>query len=112
MARLSNVVSLNNLGEDILFDIIENSEDGYVNLKKKSYEFDGVKIEMSDGFKRNLAKASFNEKKGARSIKTTFKRVLDEIDKNIIDGDIETVVLSDESLDDFKTIRYVKRKSK
>ena len=112
MARLSNVISLNTLGEDILLDIIENSEDGYVNLKKKAYEFDGVKIEMSDGFKRNLAKASYQDKKGARSIKTTFKRVLEEIDKNIVEDDIETVILNDDSLDNFKTIRYVKRKSR
>ena len=33
-------------------------------------------------------------------------------DKNIVEEDIETVVLNDDSLDDFKTIRYVKRKSR
>ncbi|MBQ8472780.1 MAG: AAA family ATPase [Bacilli bacterium] len=105
MARLSNVVNLNILNEDILLDIIENSEDGYVNLQKKSYEFDGIKIEMSEGFKRNLAKKAFLDKKGARSIKTTFKRVLDEIDKNILDNDIEKVILSDNSLDNLKSIQ-------
>lgn len=110
MARLSNVVNLNILNEDILLDIIENSEDGYVNLQKKSYEFDGIKIEMSEGFKRNLAKKAFLDKKGARSIKTTFKRVLDEIDKNILDNDIEKVILSDNSLDNLKSIQYVKKK--
>lgn len=110
MARLSNVVKLNILNEDILLDIIENSEDGYVNLQKKSYEFDGIKIEMSEGFKRNLSKRAYQDKKGARSIKTIFKRVLDEINKNILDNDIEKVILSDNSLDDFKTIQYVKRK--
>lgn len=110
MARLSNVVNLNILDENILFDIIENSEDGYVNLQKKSYEFDGVKIEMSEGFKRNLAKKSFLDKKGARSIKTIFKRVLDEIDKNLLDGEIDTVILDDNSLEDYKSIQYVKKK--
>jgi len=65
-----------------------------------------------DGFKRNLARASYQDKKGARSIKTTFKRVLDEIDKNIVEDDIETVILDDNSLDHFKTIQYVKRRSR
>lgn len=112
MARLSNVVNLNTLDESILFDIIENSEDGYVNLQKKSYEYDGVKIEMSEGFKRNLAKRSFQDKKGARSIKTIFKRVLDEIDKNLLDDEIDTVILDDNSLEDYKNIQYVKKKNR
>lgn len=65
---------------------------------------------MSDGFKESLAKASYQDRKGARSIKTIFKRVLDEVDSNIFEDDIEKVILSDDSLDNFKTIQYVKRK--
>lgn len=110
MARLSNVIHLNSLNEDILLDIIENSKDGYVNLKRKSYEFEGVKINLSDGFKKKLALLAYHDKKGARSIKTVFKRVLNEIDKNIIDSDIEEVILDDNSLDDFKSIQYIKKK--
>jgi len=109
IARASCVVNLNVLNEDILYDIVETSKDGYVNLKVKSYEWDGIKIEMSEGFKRSLARASYKDKKGARSIKVIFKKVIDEINKNIQDGEYEKVVLSDNSLDDYSSIQYVKK---
>lgn len=110
MARLSNVIRLNSLNENILLDIIENSNDGYVNLKKKSYEFEGIKITMTDGFKKSLARVSYEDGKGARSIKTTFKKLLNEIDKNIMNDSYEEVVLTDNSLNDFKSIQYIKKK--
>lgn len=107
--RLSNIINLNILGEEALYDII-NSEQGYVNLKLKSYSESGVKIKMSEGFKKKLAKVSYDDKKGARSIKTVFKRVLNEIDKNNLDDDLEEVLLDDNSLDDYKSIQYVKKR--
>ena len=110
IARLPVIINLNILGEDILYKIVNDSKDGYVNLCKKSYALEGISLEISDGFKRNLAKKAFLDKKGARSIKTIFSKITSEIDKNIVTGDIEKVILSDNSLDDFKSIQYVKRK--
>ena len=51
-----------------------------------------------------IARASYKDKKGARSIKVIFKKVIDEINKNIQDGEYEKVVLSDNSLDDYNSI--------
>ena len=109
VGRFPNIIKLNLLGEETLYNIV-NSEQGYVNLKVKSYELSGVKIEMSEGFKRSLAKIAYQDKKGARSIRTVFKRVLNEIDRNNLDDSVEEVILDDNSLEDFKTIQYVKKR--
>ena len=109
VGRFPNIIKLNLLGEETLYNIV-NSEQGYVNLKVKSYELSGVKIEMSEGFKRSLAKIAYQDKKGARSIRTAFKRVLNEIDRNNLDDSVEEVILDDNSLEDFKTIQYVKKR--
>ena len=107
--RVPNVIHLNNLDENILFDII-NSEEGFVNLSRKSYEFEGVKLNISDNFKRSLAHKSFIDKKGARSIKTIFSKLLDNIDMKRSIEDIEEVILDENSLDNPKQIKYIKRK--
>ena len=108
-ARLPNVIHLNNLNEDVLLEII-NSEEGFVNLSRKSYEFEGVKLNLSDEFKRNLAHKSHLDKKGARSIKTIFSGLLDTIDMERSKNDIEEVILDEKSIDNPKSISYIKRK--
>ena len=107
--RLPNVVHLNNLDESTLLEII-NSEEGFVNLSRKSYEFEGIKINLSDSFKESLAHKSKLDNKGASSIKTIFSELLDEIDMNRATNDIEEVILDENSLDNPKSITYVKRK--
>ena len=109
--RLPNIIHLNNLDEDILLEII-NSKEGYVNLSRKSMEFEGIKLNISEGFKQSLAHKSFLDKKGASSIKTVFSKLLDEIDMKRANEDIEEVVLDENSLDYPENISYGKRKIK
>lgn len=108
-ARLPNVIHLNNLDENTLLEII-NSEEGFVNLNKKSYEFEGIKLNLSDNFKQSLAHKSLIDKKGARSIKTIFSNLLDNIDMKRSLDDIEEVILDEKSIDNPESITYVKRK--
>ena len=110
-ARLPNVIHLNNLNEDVLLEIIDSKE-GFVNLSRKSYEFEGVKLTLSPEFKKHLAHKSFLDKKGARSIKTIFSSLLDKIDLERSKDDIEEVILNEESIEDPKQIVYVKRKKR
>ena len=107
--RLPNVIHLNNLNEKVLLDII-NSEEGFVNLSRKSYEFEGVKLTLSEKFKETLAHKSLLDKKGARSIKTIFSKLLDYIDLERAKSDIEEVILDGSSIDNPNKITYVKRK--
>ena len=107
--RFPKVVSLNNLDENILLEII-NSDEGFVNLNRDSYRFEGVKLTLSPEFRKSLARKAFLDKKGARSIKTIFSQLLDQIDMDRINGDIEEVILDEQSLDNPKQITYVKKK--
>ena len=107
--RFPVVVSLNNLDEDILLEII-NSEQGFINLNRKSYEFEGVKLTLSPEFKKSLARKSFLDKKGARSIKTIFSEILDNIDMERTNNDIEEIILDENSIENPKQIKYIKRK--
>ena len=107
--RLPNVICLNNLDENTLLEII-NSDEGFVNLSRKSYEYEGIKLNLSEKFKQSLAHKSALDEKGASSIKTIFSRLLDEIDMQRTTNDIEEVVLDENSLDNPKGITYVKKK--
>ena len=110
IGRFSHQIKLNNLDENILLEIINNSKEGYVNLCKKSYLASSVTIKMSEEFKRKLARQAKDKKMGARGIKTIFKKIKDEIDKNIQAGDISEVILDENSLDNPSQITYIKRK--
>ncbi len=111
LARVPNIIRLNDLSKEVLLEIIE-SEMGYVNLMKRSYELSNIKINMTDNFKHNLASEAFDLKVGARGIRQLFEVIVNEIDKNIQNGDISEVNIGDNALHDFTDITYIKRKNK
>ena len=85
---------------------------GYVNLMKRSYELSNIKINMTDNFKHNLASEAFDLKLGARGIRQLFEVIVNEIDKNIQNGNILEVNIGDKALHDFTDITYIERKNK
>ena len=111
IARFSHKVKLNNLSEDVIYDIISNSKTGYINLCKKSYAKSGVIITLSESFKKSLAKKVSEQLEGARGIKTIFARIKNEIDKNNQDGLLKEVIIDEDALTDLNSITYVKKKT-
>ena len=112
IARFSHKVKLNNLSEDVIYDIISNSKTGYINLCKKSYAQSGVIITLSESFKKSLAKKVSEQLEGARGIKTIFARIKNEIDKNNQDGLLKEVIIDEDALTDLNNITYIKKKAK
>ncbi len=112
IARFSHKVKLNNLSEDIIYDIISNSKTGYINLCKKSYAQSGITITLSDKFKRSLAKQVLEQNEGARGIKTLFAKIKNEIDKNNQDGLLKEVIIDIDALTDLNSITYIRKKTK
>ena len=108
--RFPNKVRLDNMNLDILYDIINNSDGGYVTLVKKGYSKDGIVLTMSEGFKKALAKKALEKKQGARGIHSAFINFKNTIDENIMNGDIEEVILNEDCLDNLDNIQYIKRK--
>lgn len=112
LGRFPNKIQLSNLDVDTLYDIINNPNGGIVSLTKKGYESDGITISMSDEFKKALAKRAYDKKQGARGIKSAFVDIKNTIDKNIENGDVEEIILDENSVDNPKNIVFVKRKNR
>ena len=108
--RFPHKVSLQDMNSDILYDIINNPDGGYITLVKKGYTGDGIVLSMSEGFKRALAKKALAKKQGARGIHSAFMHIKDTIDENIQNGDVEKVILDETCIDHLENIQYVKRK--
>lgn len=109
IARIPHKIKLHDLSTEVLLNIVKDSKDGYINLCKKSYAISGIKLNISEGFCQRLAERVKEKNEGARGIKTIFSTFKDEIDKNIQLGDIEEVIIPEESIDDVKKMIYVKK---
>ena len=109
IARIPHKIKLNDLSTEVLLNIVKDSKDGYINLCKKSYAISGIKLNITEGFAQKLAKRVKEKNEGARGIKTIFSTFKDEIDKNIQLGDIEEVIIPEESIDDVKKMIYIKK---
>lgn len=112
LGRFPEVVVLNELNEEITLLIIDDSKSGYVNLKIKSYKKEDIDLELTEEFKKELAKASYLDKKGARSIRTIFSKILSDVDLKLMEDDYEKVILNEGSIKDSSKITYVKRLKK
>ena len=110
LGRLPNKILLSNLDVNAFYEIINNKEGGFIHLKLENYKSSGIKIEMSEEFKKALALKAIEKKTGARGLKSIFSDLTKEIDFNIQNGDIESVILDKNSLDNPEQITYVKRK--
>lgn len=110
IARFPNRIRLNSLNEDIFYQIINDSKDGYIKLVLKSYQKSGVIVSLSEGFKRMLAKKSFEKKEGVRAIKGVFEDIKAVIDYNIQTENISEVILDENSFEEPKNIIFIKKR--
>ena len=110
VARFPNRIRLNNLNEDIFYQIVNDSKDGYIKLVLKSYQKSGVVVSLSEGFKRMLAKKAFEKKEGARAIKGVFEDIKAVIDYTIQTQNISEVILDEDSFEEPKNITFVKKR--
>lgn len=109
-ARFPRKIRLNNMDVELLYNIINNQNGGFVHLNVDSYLKSGIVVEMSESFKRSLAEEVFKLKEGARGIRTVFSDIMDEIDHNIVNGDVQKIVLDGDCIHNPKGIQYIKRK--
>lgn len=110
VARFPNRIRLNNLNEDIFYQIVNDSKDGYIKLVLKSYQKSGVVVSLSEGFKRMLAKKAFEKKEGVRAIKGVFEDIKAVIDYNIQTENISEVILDENSFEEPKNIIFIKKR--
>ena len=97
VGRLPVMVSLNDVNEDVLYQILKNRHSAVVNGKKLDFKAYGIELEFTDGALRRLAKAASTEKTGARALLSVFERLLIRFEKTM--PSLETrMLLVDEAL--------------
>ena len=118
VSRVPIVVSLNQLDEDALVQILTEPKNALVKQYKKLFEIDGVTLEIEDDALRAIAQKALNRKTGARGLRGILEKAMletmfdvpsdEEIDKVVItkesiENDALPVVIRDEIKEDIPT---------
>ena len=118
VSRVPIVVSLNQLDEDALVQILTEPKNALVKQYKKLFEIDGVTLEIEDDALRAIAQKALNRKTGARGLRGILEKAMLEtmfdvpsdeeivkvvITKESIENDALPVVIRDEIKEDIPT---------
>lgn len=76
VGRLPIRVACDNLSEKDLYDILTKSEHSIVNQYVQSFAHYGIKLRITDGALRQLAKEAHKQKTGARGLSAVFEETL------------------------------------
>lgn len=110
IGRVPIVVSLDALEVDSLVKILKEPKNSFVRQYQKLFELDGVKLTFEDESLEKIAEKAYNQKTGARGLRTIMENLLLDLMFEIpsID-DLEEVIVTKESIDDKEKLVYKKR---
>ena len=108
IGRVPIIVSLDALEIDSLVQILKEPKNSFVKQYQKLFELDGVKLTFEDDALYQIAKKAFDQKTGARGIRTIMENLLLMFEIPSID-DLEEVIVTKESVDDKEKLVYKKR---
>ncbi|MCI5972718.1 MAG: ATP-dependent Clp protease ATP-binding subunit ClpX [Anaerococcus sp.] len=110
IGRVPIVVSLDALEVDSLVKILKEPKNSFVRQYQKLFELDGVKLTFEDEALEKIAEKAYNQKTGARGLRTIMENLLLDLMFEIpsID-DLEEVIVTKESIDDKEKLVYKKR---
>ena len=110
IGRVPIVVSLDALDVDSLVKILKEPKNSFVRQYQKLFELDGVKLTFEDDALYEIAKKSYDQKTGARGLRTIMENLLLDLMFEIpsID-DLEEVIVTKESIDDKEKLIYKKK---
>lgn len=110
IGRVPIVVSLDSLEVDSLVKILKEPKNSFVRQYQKLFELDGVKLTFEDEALEKIAEKAYNQKTGARGLRTIMENLLLDLMFEIpsID-DLEEVIVTKESIDDKEKLVYKKR---
>lgn len=110
IGRVPIIVSLDALEIDSLVQILKEPKNSFVKQYQKLFELDGVKLTFEDDALYEIAKKAFDQKTGARGLRTIMENLLLDLMFEIpsID-DLEEVIVTKESVDDKEKLVYKKR---
>ena len=110
IGRVPIIVSLDALDVDSLVKILKEPKNSFVRQYQKLFELDGVKLTFEDDALYEIAKKSYDQKTGARGLRTIMENILLDLMFEIpsID-DLEEVIVTKESIADKEKLIYKKK---
>ena len=113
MGRVA-IVHLNDLSVDDLIRVVRESDESSLEIQKKLFEDLGVKLTAGEDFIRKIAQNAYDRKTGARGLNTVVEEATWEAyyDAYVNAGDYEEVILTEETVDNPKQYKLVRRNEK
>lgn len=107
IGRVPIIVSLEALDEDSLVRILKEPKNSLIKQYQKLFDLDDVKLSFEDEAIKQIAKKAFDQKTGARGLRTILENLLLDVMYEIPSKeDIKEVVVTKESIDDQSKLIY------
>ncbi len=99
VGRLPVIVSMNDLDESALVNIVSKPKNSLVKQYEKLFSMDGVKLTFADGSLEEIAKLALERNTGARGLRAIMEGLMMDIMYDIPSrADIDTVVITAETV--------------
>jgi len=103
IGRIPVNVTLSNLSEDALVEILTKPKNAVVKQYETMFEMDNVKLEFEEEALRAIAKKSLERKTGARGLRAILEEVMTEVMYEIPSNDnIEKCIITKETIEKLK----------
>ena len=110
IGRVPIIVSLDALDEDALVRILKEPKNSLIKQYQKLFDLDDVKLHFNDDAIAEIAKKAYDQKTGARGLRTIIENLLLDVMYEIPSRDeIKEVIITKESIDDHSKLEYKKK---
>lgn len=110
IGRVPIIVNLDALDEDALVRILKEPKNSLIKQYQKLFDLDDVKLHFNDDAIAEIAKKAYDQKTGARGLRTIIENLLLDVMYEIPSRDeIKEVIVTKESIDDHSKLEYKKK---
>ena len=102
------IVTLEELSEDALVQIIKEPKNALLKQYKKLFKLDDVDLEIEDEAVRAVARKALERKTGARGLRSIFEKVMTEIMYEIPSrDDVEKCIITKDTIEEERQPKLV-----
>lgn len=110
IGRVPIIVSLDALDEEALVRILNEPKNSLIKQYQKLFDLDDVKLSFNDDAIAEIAKKAYDQKTGARGLRTIIENLLLDVMYEIPSREeIKEVIVTKESIDDHSKLEYKKK---
>lgn len=110
IGRVPIIVSLDSLDEEALVRILKEPKNSLIKQYQKLFDLDDVKLSFNDDAIAEIAKKAYDQKTGARGLRTIIENLLLDVMYEIPSREeIKEVIVTKESIDDHSKLEYKKK---